>query len=85
MVSGALGIFSFFNLTTYTFFSILLYIGELVVYMLIGYRLFFLIGDFGTALSGSGKTSKDIEKGETKGNKSIEDKVVDATAKELVK
>ena len=37
MVSGALGIFSFFNMTTYTFFSILLYIGELVIKLFVGF------------------------------------------------
>ena len=49
--SGVLGVFSFFSMGSFTFFSILLYVGELVLYVLMGYRLFFLIGDYGTGLA----------------------------------
>lgn len=60
IASGVLGVFSIFSLGSYTFFSLLLYIGELGLYVLMGYMLFFKIGEFGDGLA---KASKDIEKG----------------------
>ena len=64
MVSGGLGVFSIFSVGSFTFFSIVLYVGELALYILIGYRLFYLIGEFGTGLAKAGSSSKDPEKGE---------------------
>ena len=67
MAMGVLGIFSILSLGSYSFLSILLYIGELALFVLIGYRLFSLIGEFGDGLATAGKTSKDIEKKGAKG------------------
>ena len=71
MISGVLGVFSIFSINSIGPFSIALYVGELALYVLIGYRLFSMIGDFGTGLANAGKSSKDIEKGGAKGEKSL--------------
>ena len=80
MVSGALGIFSIFSIGTLSFLAIILYISQLAIYVLFGYRLFFLIGEFGDGLAKQTQTSKDIEKEGVKGGATIQDKVINAAA-----
>jgi len=55
MISGALGIFSIFSIQL-SFLSILMFVAELACYILIGYRLFFLIGDFSLGLATAAKS-----------------------------
>ena len=62
MASGILCIFSIFSDGTFSFFEIILYIGELTLYLLLGLKLFGLISKFSEGLLYLVKNSNDIEK-----------------------
>ena len=64
-IAGGLGIFSIFSLNNLGITAILTYIGELALNVLLGYRLFYLIGNYSVGLANDSKksSSQDIEKG----------------------